>query len=207
MAADYRLIAVTAPDMPSGRMVEACRAAAAGGATAVQIRAKDVPASRLLYMTELLIGAVDIPVYVNDRVDVARAAGAHGVHLGAEDLPIERARDALGTSLALGLSVGSETEAAAARLAAAQYWSLGPFHRTRTKSDAGAPLGQAGFRRLAALARGVPVIAIGGIDHQNLPGVLQAGAAGVAVVGAIFGADDVEHATRRMRDMLDEALD
>ncbi|MCZ6915973.1 MAG: thiamine phosphate synthase [Gemmatimonadetes bacterium] len=208
MPPDYRLIVITAPDVPPRQLVEACRAAASGGATAVQVRAKGASASQLLRITDEVIGAIHIPVYVNDRVDVARASGAHGVHLGAEDLPLERAHAALSASLALGLSVGSEAEAEAARRAGADYWSLGPFYGTQTKSDVGAPLGQAGFRRLRALApSGMPVIAIGGIDHGNLPGVLEAGAAGVAVIGAVFGADDVERATRRMRKLLDEALD
>ena len=205
--APYRLIVITAPDMPLAQLVEGCRAAAGGGATAVQVRAKGASASELLRMTEVLMGAVDVPVYVNDRVDVARAAGAHGVHLGSDDLPFDGVEGAVGSSLALGVSVGSEAEAAAVRAVDAQYWSLGPFYGTRTKSDAGAPLGQSGFQRLAALApKSLPVIAIGGIDHENLAGVLEAGAAGVAVIGAIFGVDDVGRATRRMRDVLDGML-
>jgi thiamine-phosphate pyrophosphorylase len=206
--APYRLIVITPPDMPVSQLVERCRAAAGGGATAVQVRAKGASASEMLRMTEMLIGAVDVPVYVNDRVDVARAAGAHGAHLGSDDLPVEGIEAALGPSLALGVSVGSEAEAAAVRAVDAQYWSLGPFYGTRTKSDAGVPLGQSGFQRLAALAPpDLPIIAIGGIDHGNLAGVLEAGAVGVAVIRAIFGADDVERTTRRMRDVLDAMLD
>ena len=206
--APYRLIVITAPDMPFPLLLEGCRAAARGGATAVQVRAKGASASALLRMTAALLGAVDVPVYVNDRADVARAAGAYGVHLGAEDLPFDGVEAAVGPSLALGVSVGSAAEAAAVREVDAQYWSLGPFYGTGTKRDAGAPLGQSGFRRLAALApSGLPVIAIGGIDHENLAGVLEAGATGVAVIGAVFGADDVERATRRMRDTLDGMLD
>ncbi len=205
---DYRLIAITAPDLHPGVSVEdACRAAAAGGATALQVRLKEAPASEMLRLTERLLAAVDIPVYVNDRLDVALASGAHGVHLGADDLPPGRIGSHLPRALRVGLSVGSASEAAAAMTAPGHYWSLGPFLRTTTKLDAGVPLGPAGFRQLAALAPSqVPVIAIGGIGFEHIPAVVQAGAEGVAVLSAIFAASGIEGATRRLRDELDACL-
>ena len=209
MPPDYRLIAITAPELhPDLPLEEAGRAAEAGGATALQVRLKGAPASELLRTTELLLRAVDIPVYVNDRLDVAWAAGAHGVHLGADDLPPDRVSAVAPDSLLVGLSVGSEVEAVAARRATnAHYWSLGPYQTTATKSDAGAPLGDAGIRELARLAPpGIPVIAIGGIRASDVPAVLEAGVQGVAVISEIFAAPDVEQATSSIRRALDTSL-
>ena len=208
MSPDYRLIAVTAPGRHPGiSIVDAGRAAAAGGATSLQVRLKAATAREMLDVTEQLLRVVDVPVYVNDRVDVARVAGAHGVHLGADDLPTDRIWAATQGSLRVGLSVGSEAEAADARAAPAHYWSLGPFHRTGTKADAGVPLGEVGFRRLAAMApSSIPVIAIGGIRLRDVAHVIAAGAQGVAVIGAVFGDPDIETATRAIRDELDACL-
>jgi thiamine-phosphate pyrophosphorylase len=205
---DYRLIAVTAPDPGAKQIVlDGCLAAVAGGATAIQIRLKRATAAELCRTTERLLGAVDVPVYVNDRLDVAIAAGAHGVHLGADDFPPDRVQMIAPATLRVGVSVGSDDEATDAAAIDAHYWSLGPFFHTGSKADAGAPLGHDGFTRLARLApAGVPVIAIGGIDSENVGTVIDAGAHGVAIVSAIFGASDIEAATRRIRDAMDAAL-
>ncbi len=205
MTPDYRLIIVTAPDLhPDVDFLDAARAAEAGGATAFQIRWKAASAGALLRVTQSLLRAVELPVYVNDRVDVARAAGADGVHLGADDMDPGRAGVATSGSIRVGLSVGSEGEAAAARTGEAHYWSLGPFNRTRSKADAGPALGEKGFRRLADLApAGQPVIAIGGIGAGDVGPVVEAGACGVAVISAVAGASDIERATREIRDELD----
>ncbi len=206
---DYRLIVVTAVDRsPDLGLTEAARAAEAGGATALQVRWKSSAAGELLRLTEQMLRAVDIPVYVNDRLDVALAAGAQGVHLGADDLEPGRVSVIAPGALRVGLSVGSAAEAEAASDADVHYWSIGPFNRTGTKPDAGSPLGVKGFRRLAGLApAAVPVIAIGGICVDDIPQVVGAGGKGVAVVGAIFGAANIELATRRIRSELDDCLD
>ena len=208
MPPDYRLIAVTAPELYEGQdVLDACRAAVSGGATAVQIRVKHSNAAELCRTTERVMRVVEVPVYVNDRLDVALAAGAQGVHLGADDLPADRVRAIIPSALRVGLSVGSDIEARAATEAAAHYWSLGPFARTLSKAYAGAPLGVKGFRNLGRLApAGTPLIGIGGIGEQNVSDVVSAGARGVAIISAIFGADDIERATRRIRDALDACL-
>ena len=206
---DYRLIAVTTLELlPGCDVVDGCRAAAAGGATAVQIRMKHTPASQLCRTTERILRAVDVPVYVNDRLDVALCVGAHGVHLGADDLPPNRVATIVPASLRVGLSVGCDGEAGdAAEATAAHYWSIGPFYPTKSKADAGPPLSPEGFKRLARLApTGIPAIAIGGIDQRNVSAVVAAGAQGVAVISAIFGATDIERATRRIRDALDASF-
>jgi thiamine-phosphate pyrophosphorylase len=207
MPPDYLLIAITAPDLVAGRVLDSCRAAAAGGATAIQMRLKHASASELCRATERAMAVLDVPVYVNDRLDVALACGAAGVHLGAEDLPPGRVRAILPAELRVGLSVGDPVEAAEATAVRARYWSLGPFYRTRTKADAGPALEVEGFSRLLRhVPEGLPAIAIGGIDERNVSAVIGAGARGVAVISAIFGAADIEAATRGIRDALDACM-
>jgi thiamine-phosphate pyrophosphorylase len=205
MLSDIRLIAIPSPSALRDRdLVDACRAAEAGGVTSIQVRLKAVPALHLLRTVEAVIRAVTIPVYVNDRADVAVLAGAAGVHVGADDLPAAGIRTVAPRPLRVGVSVGTAAEADDALRADADYWSVGPFHHTPTKIDAGAALGAAGFRRLATLAPDhMPVVAIGGIAVENLGGVLDAGADGVAVISAIFSAPDITRAARVLRDALE----
>lgn len=183
---------LTDPALLKGRdAVDVCRRAAAGGATMIQLRWKDATPAAVAELARSLVAALSIPVLVNDRVDVALAAGAAGAHLGWDDLPLVAARTASPPGFILGISVGSPGEAARARALPADYWSVGPCFATATKGDAGAPLGPEGFARLAASApRGVPVIGIGGITAATAGAIRHAGAAGVAVAAAVFGATD-----------------
>jgi len=207
MASDVRLIAILDPAALGDRAVPAARAAESGGATILQIRMKDSPGGALLRWTERLMAAVRIPVWVNDRADVAWLAGAAGVHLGADDLPGDRVRTAAPRPMAIGVSVGNRAEAERARAAGADYWSLGSVYATGSKPDAGAPIGVEGFAALAALApAGVPCVAIGGLTAERVAAVCAAGAAGVAVISAVFDVPDVEAAARRLRDAVDAGL-
>jgi thiamine-phosphate pyrophosphorylase len=207
MSSDVRLITILDPAALGDRAVPAARAAESGGATILQIRMKDSPGGALLRWTERLIAAVRIPVWVNDRADVAWLAGAAGVHLGADDLPGDRVRAAAPRPLAIGVSVGTPAEAARARTAGADYWSIGSVYATGSKPDAGAPIGIEGFAALAALAPAdVPCVAIGGLTAERVAAVCAAGASGVAVISAVFGVPDVEAAARRLRDAVDAAL-
>jgi len=205
---DLRLLAVVGPPFVNADTVlESCLAAEAGGVTALQIRWKHSPAEVLVKTTERLVDALQIPVYVNDRVDVALAGGAIGVHLGTEDLDPSRVRSMVPRPFRIGVSVGTEAEAEAALAADVDYWSLGAIYHTDTKRDAGIPIGTEGFRRLAAKApAGMPVIAIGGIDFSNVADVIRAGAHGVAVVSAIFGSPDVEANAGRLRAVIEGTL-
>lgn len=165
----------------------------------IQVRWKDGTPAEILELTRALVAVLPVPVLVNDRVDIALAAGAAGAHLGWDDPPLEALRPHLPAGFLLGLSVGSEEEAARAP-ATADYWSVGPCFVTPTKSDAGAPLGPEGFAALARLApEGVPVIGIGGITASNARSVIDVGAAGVALIGAVVGAKDPEAAARTIR--------
>lgn len=187
---------VTDDALIEGRdLMALARAAERGGVTSVQLRLKRASAGELARAVRALIAALHVPVLVNDRPDVALAAGAAGVHLGPDDLPVELARRIVPAGFLIGASVGSEAEAAAA--GAADYWGIGPWHPTETKGDAGGALGREGFRRLLRLAGGKPAIAIGRITPEDVPLVLREGGAGVAVASGILAAGDVEAAARR----------
>lgn len=187
---------LTDPALLKGRdAVDACRRAAAGGATMIQIRWKDGPPAAVAALARSLVHALTIPILVNDRVDVALAAGAAGAHLGWDDMPVAAARSIAPPGFILGLSVGSSAEAVQARLQPADYWSVGPCFATATKADAGEPLGAEGFGRLARLAPpGLPVIGVGGITAATAGELRRAGGAGVAVAAAVFGASDAQAA-------------
>jgi thiamine-phosphate pyrophosphorylase len=205
---DLRLIAIASPPLVEEMsVVEACQAAESGGATAVQVRFKHSPASVLLSITDRLVATLSIPVYVNDRSDIALAAGASGVHLGAEDIPAAKVRQVAPRPFKIGVSVGTDDEAHAVLGTDVDYWSIGSIYTTGSKSDAGPPIGIAGFTQLARLApNGIPTIAIGGIDESNAGPVIESGAAGIAVISAVFGTSSVERNTRSLRNIVDECL-
>ena len=188
-----RLMLVTDDHLVGGRdLVSLAQAAERGGATSVQLRLKQATARELAQLVRGLVLALRIPVLVNDRPDVAIAAGAAGAHLGPDDMPVSLARRIAPPGFVLGASVGSETEAATA--GEADYWGIGPWRATPTKEGAGIGLGVHGFSRLLRLANSKPSLAIGGVTPEDVPVVLQAGGKGVAVVSGILGAEDVEAA-------------
>src|SRR3989441_3371832 len=193
LADQLRLMVITDPVLLKGRdPVAVCRAAVAGGATMIQVRWKDGTPAEILELTGALVAALPVPVLVNDRVDIALAAGAAGAHLGWDDPPLDSLRPHLPAGFLLGVSIGTPDEAARAP-ATADYWSVGPCFATPTKPDAGAPLGPEGFTALARLApEGGLVVGIGGITPANSRSIGEAGACGVAVVGDVLGGGNPE---------------
>jgi thiamine-phosphate pyrophosphorylase len=191
-----RLVAITdnVRDGQAG-LVDRARAAVRGGATCIQLRLKDVSARDLVGIARELASSVDVPVIVNDRADVAIAAGAHGVHLGPDDIPPTAVRKFAPRGFIIGASVGSDAEIANAR--GADYVGIGPVFATASKSDAGTAIGPAEFSRLA-VATGLPAVAIGGINAANARLAIDAGAAGVAAIAALFGATDPRVAAREL---------
>jgi thiamine-phosphate pyrophosphorylase len=182
-------------------------AAIAGGATALQLRAKDLPTVRQVAVARALADLARrhaVLFIVNDRLDVALAVEADGVHLGWEDLPPADARRLLGPERVLGVSAGNLEEARAALAAGADYLGVGPIFPTRTKADAGEAIGLEGLRAIRALSS-VPIVAIGGITAENAAAVIAAGADGVAVISAVLLAPDPTAAARRLRQVIDEA--
>lgn len=208
MPVDVRLIAIADPAVLGARdLVAAAQRAESGGATLLQLRMKHAPAGAIFQMAERLLQILRIPLYVNDRPDVALAVGAQGVHLGAEDVPAREVRTLAAPPFGIGVSVGNAAEADLVRGVAVDYWSIGSVFGTGSKADAGAPIGVAGWQAVARLAPlGLPVVAIGGIDERNARHIIAAGARGVALIRAIFGAPDIEAATRRIREAVDESL-
>jgi len=195
-----RLMVLTDDALLKGRdAVDVCRRAVAGGATLVQVRSKTRPPLEVAGLTRALVAALTVPVLVNDRVDVALAAGAAGAHLGQDDPPLDRLRPVLPPGFLLGISVGSAAEALRVHDWPADYWSVGPCYATASKADAGTALGVAGLAGLARRApSGTPVVAIGGITAANAAPLVHAGAAGVAVIAAVLGASDPERAAREL---------
>jgi thiamine-phosphate pyrophosphorylase len=179
-------------------LLEVGRAAERGGATAVQVRLKHATPRELVNATRALVAGLRIPVLVNDRLDVALAGGAAGVHLGPDDLAIPLARRLAPPGFIVGASAGNAEEAEAAR--GADYWGVGPWRASGTKPDAGVALGAEGFQRLVGAGKGIPCVAIGGVRPEDIAAVLSAGGAGVAVVSGILGARDLEAAARRYWD-------
>jgi thiamine-phosphate pyrophosphorylase len=196
LAAALQLLLVTDDVLLADRdVVDVCRAAVRGGVTAVQLRLKEAPDQLLFDLARRMVAELDVPLFVNDRVDVAIAAGAAGAHLGPDDLAPALARRIVPPGFVIGASVGSDAEIG--RGAAADYWGIGPLHGTMTKHDAGAALGMAGACGILARAGGKPCVVIGGVVPEDVAIARAGGFAGVAVVRGILASADVEAAARR----------
>jgi thiamine-phosphate diphosphorylase len=199
---------VADPAQTDRDLVDGVAAALEGGVSTVQLRAKTVSDREALALAEQirpLCAAADAMFLVNDRVDLALAAGADGVHLGVDDLPLEAARRLGGTDFVIGFSPETDDQAATARTLGADYLGVGPVYGTQSKADAGEAIGLGLLARRAEIA-GIPIIGIGGITAGNAGDVIRAGAVGAAVISAILGANDPEHASLRLRASVDEAL-
>ena len=167
-------------------------AALANGITMVQLRAKTMTEAefRVLAVDLLTLCRVsDVPFIVNDRLDVAQAIGADGVHLGEHDLPVEVARVRAVPPFIIGFSPKDVEQAAGARLRGADYVGLGPVYATGSKADAGSAIGLDGLATQIQAAK-LPAVGIGGINVENATAVILAGADGVAVMSAIQRASD-----------------
>jgi thiamine-phosphate diphosphorylase len=194
-----RLIVITDARLAAPRqVVDVVRAAVGAGAPAVQLRLKEASASELFEAGQTLLPIVrgaGALFFVNDRVDVALALGADGVHLGPEDIPIAAVRTAVGDRLILGASTDDVADARTLVAAGADYIGCGTVYPTSTKPDAGAAIGLVGLDGVAGSVA-VPVVGIGGITVGRSEEVAGTRAAGIAVVGAVMGADDVGDAVR-----------
>jgi len=190
---DYSVYLVTDRALAGPRSVEEVVALAVeGGATIVQLREKSGSSRQLLSEARRLkelLDRVGRPLVINDRLDIALASGAAGVHLGQDDLSCAEARRIAGPDLWIGVSVATVEEAIAAERDGADYLGVGPIYPTPTKADAGPAIGLEGLRQIRAAVH-LPLVAIGGIHAGNAAEVIRAGADGVAVVSAIMAADD-----------------
>lgn len=187
-----RLYLVLDPDAVGGDLIVTTRAALNAGVTMLQFRAKhrtDRAILELATPVRRLCQAASVPFIMNDRLDLALACNADGVHLGVDDFPLPNARSLGGLNLIIGYSPESDAQISAAAGAGASYLGIGPVFATATKQDAGAPLGLVELSRRLRIG-GLPGVGIGGIDATNAASVMAAGADGVAVVSAILGAPD-----------------
>lgn len=211
---DYRLNAIVDASLRDvGDLAELARFAAENGATIIQYRDKSGSTRAMIEQASTIAAALAasaVPFVVNDRVDVALASGAHGVHLGRDDMDATMARRLLGPEAIIGLTVKNEADADTAVAAPVDYACIGGVFETLSKQNPDAPVGIDGFRalraRIAAARPDLPVGAIAGIDGVRAGEVVRAGASGVAVISAIFRAPDVAAASRLLRNAVDNAL-
>ncbi|MGA2587292.1 MAG: thiamine phosphate synthase [Candidatus Aminicenantales bacterium] len=205
-ALDFGLYLVTDRNLAGSRSVESViEAAVRGGVTAVQLREKALSIREFIATArriQKIVGPRGIPLIINDRLDVALAVGAEGVHLGPKDIPYEDARRILGHGAIVGISVENAAQAVKAEEWDVDYLGVSPVFPTPTKTDTAAAWGLDGLRRMRKHSRHV-LVAIGGINDSNAGQVLDAGADGLAVVSAVCAAVDPEAAARRLRKVLD----
>ncbi|WP_281185110.1 thiamine phosphate synthase [Trichlorobacter lovleyi] len=182
-------------------LVEVVAEAVAGGITCVQLREKSCSTREFLdeaLALKALLQPLRVPLIINDRVDIAQAVAADGVHLGQTDMPISHARRLLGQNCLIGISAESVADAIEAEQQGADYIGISPVFSTPTKTDTAPALGLDGIRQIRELVR-IPLVGIGGISAANAQQVLAAGADGVAVVSAIMAAESPRLAAEAIR--------
>jgi thiamine-phosphate pyrophosphorylase len=210
---DLRVYAILDPEHAGGRTLpDLARMLAAGGATLFQLRDKVNDTRRMIELARAIKAALpkDIPLIVNDRVDVAQEAGADGVHLGQQDMTVEKAREMLGPLPFIGLSIKTQAQARAAPLDIIDYVGIGGVFGTTSKNNPDPPIGIRGLHKIVQVFRyrmgNFPMCAIAGITAQNAEAVVAAGVDGVSVISALSLAPNPAAAARELRAIVDAAL-
>jgi thiamine-phosphate pyrophosphorylase len=211
---DLRLYALVDPESAGGHdLAGLARNVAAGGATLVQLRDKHGGTRQMIERARAIKAALApsrVPFLVNDRVDVALAAGADGVHVGPDDMAAADARRLLGPAAIIGLSIKTPDQVQAAPIEFLDYVCIGGVFATSSKDNPDPPIGLAGLKALVAAMRAraprLPAGAIAGIDESNAAGAVAAGADGIAVISALSLAAEPGEAARRLRAIVEEAL-
>jgi len=205
---DYSLYLVANRSLSRGRStLEIVKAGVTGGVTCVQLREKNC--STLEFIKEALsvkeyLKENNIPLIINDRVDVAQAIQADGIHLGQTDMPLAMAKDILKGSMIIGISVESLEDAIRAEKDGADYIGISPIFATPTKTDTAPPLGLEGLKEISKAVK-LPKVAIGGLNSENAGEVILKGADGIAVVSAIVSADDPRKAAEELSYIIKQA--
>lgn len=179
-----------------------------GGASFVQLREKEISTRDFVeeaLKIKKLLRPYKVPLIINDRLDVALACGADGVHIGQEDMPYEIARKLMGREAIIGLSVETWEDVEISQTLDVNYIGVSPVFATPTKTDTKGAWGLEGLARIKAFSKH-PLVAIGGINESNVKEVVKAGAACVAVVSAICSASDPEAAAQRINEIIKSAL-
>jgi thiamine-phosphate pyrophosphorylase len=211
---DLRLYAIVDPERAGGRdLADLARRVAEGGATLVQLRDKRGETRAMVAAARAIKAALApfaIPLIVNDRLDVALAAGADGIHIGPDDMAVDDARCLLGPDAIIGLSIKTVAEAATVPVELFDYAGVGGVYATLSKQQKSPPIGPEGFAHVAAVLRRraekLPLCGIAGIDADNAAAVIAADADGVAVISALSRAPDPTAAARALRDIVDAVL-
>jgi thiamine-phosphate pyrophosphorylase len=203
------LYLVTDRDLCGGRSLEdVVLQSVKGGVSCVQLREKDI--STRLFVSEAqrikkLLEPYQIPLIINDRIDVALACGAGGVHIGQEDMPYAIARKLMGRKAIIGLSVETWEDVEESQPLDVDYIGVSPVFATPTKTDTKGAWGLEGLAKIKKFSRH-PVVAIGGLNESNVRETVLAGADCVAVVSALCAASDPEEAARKLNNIIEEAL-
>ncbi len=202
---DYSLYLVTDRGLSRGRSSEEIvRAAVRGGVTCVQLREKNCSTREFVREARSLqpiLQRLKIPLIINDRLDVALAIGADGVHLGQSDMHISDARRLVGEAMIIGISAENRGDAILAEQQGADYIGISPVFATDTKVDTASPLGLDGIRQIRKAVK-IPLVGIGGIHVGNARDIISAGADGIAVVSAIVSATCPETAAAELKKRL-----
>ncbi|HEX9661585.1 MAG TPA: thiamine phosphate synthase [Candidatus Binatia bacterium] len=205
---DFDFYLVTDRSQTRGRdMLWVLEQALYGGVKAIQLREKDLDGKQLFLLAEkvrALCARYRAALFINDRIDVARAVGADGVQLGSTSLPIETARELLGADRMIGASTHSVEEAREAERRGADFVLFGPVYFTPTKAAYGAPQGLAALKKIVENIA-LPVYAIGGIKPENVGAVVVAGVKGVALISAVIGAIDPKLAAETILKFLERS--
>ena len=205
---DYSLYLVTDRGLAHGRStLEIVQAAVNGGVTCVQLREKDCSTREFIEQAltiKRFLDARQVPLIINDRLDVALAVAADGIHLGQTDMPLETARKIAGPSLLIGISAESVQDAVEAETGGADYLGVSPVYATPTKTDTAPPLGLEGLREFRQRVK-IPLVGIGGLNSANAADAIRNGADGIAVVSAVVAADDPCAAAMNLKQLIDKA--
>ena len=205
MKFDLTLYLVTDTNLHKLPFFEALIQALKGDVTLVQLREKNISTLAFLekaHKTKTICDKFNVPLIINDRIDIALAVEAAGVHLGQDDMPLKYARTILGPDKIIGISANSIEEALEAEKNGADYIGASPIWSTQTKTDTEPPLGTDGLRKMCDTVK-IPVVGIGGINASNASQVIKSGADGVAIVSYIFNADEPG---RRAKEVCDAVL-
>lgn len=201
MPVDYSLYLVTDRGILGGRDIfDAVESAVKGGVTLVQLREKNISSLdfyNIAVRLKKLAGRYGVPLIINDRLDIALAVDADGLHIGQEDLPVSAARKLLGKGKILGYSVSTVEEAVYGERNGADYLGAGPVYPTGSKLDAVSPIGIEILKRIKESVS-IPVVGIGGIGFSNISEIKSSGIDGVSVISAILGSSDIERTSRDM---------
>ncbi|MBI3026979.1 thiamine phosphate synthase [Candidatus Woesearchaeota archaeon] len=196
--ADFGLYFITDSKLTKRTVIDDVKAAVKGGVKIIQYREKEAPAKQIIEYAQKINQICKknhVLFLVNDRIDVALAIGADGIHIGKEDVPYQYARKLLGKGKLIGMSAHSVKDALQNQQLGADYTSIGPIYLTTTKKDAKLSIGLSPISQLKTKLR-IPFVAIGGINESNIDGVLEAGARNIAIISGIATKTNVESSVK-----------